>query len=74
MEEKHREWIRSAAENLIAVADDTGTSLVEVVAEMERHVVQNTKVGDATRDPIPPGRRGYTLQGGRLIEYDSLGG
>jgi predicted metal-dependent enzyme (double-stranded beta helix superfamily) len=65
---RHRRMIAEAASLLVAVADDSGTSLVDVIADLERHVVQETKVGDAEHAPLPPGRRGYTLVAGRLVE------
>lgn len=60
--------IREAAGILIAVADDTGTSLVDVIAEAERFIVEETKVGDGTKQRVGRGRRGYTLVKGRLVE------
>lgn len=68
IEDRYQNMIADAAAQLIAVADDTAISLVDVIATMERHVVTKTKVGDAAKCKIPPGRRGYTLRRGRLIE------
>ena len=65
--ERDKEWIKDAAALLIAAADEYGRDLVEVIAEMERHIVEGTKVGDAKKETIPPGRRGYTLKNGRLV-------
>ncbi len=67
LETKHREWIEAAAANVIAVADDLGVDLVDVIAEMERYIVKETKVGDAVTDSIPSGRRAYTLRNSRLV-------
>lgn len=67
LETKHREWIETAAAAVIAVADDLGVDLVDVVAEMERHIVMETKVGDAVTDSIPSDRRSYTLRNNRLV-------
>lgn len=66
---RHRRLIEEAAANLVAVADDSGESLVSVIAAMERHIVEATKVGDARVDEIHPGRRGYTLREDRLVEH-----
>ena len=41
--------IADAALSAIAVADDSGHSLLDVIAEMERFIVKDTKVGDARR-------------------------
>jgi hypothetical protein len=67
MIERHQNMVQEAAAKLIAVADDTGLNLVYVLAEMERHIVQETKVGDAKKNPPPPGQYGYTLEHGRLV-------
>lgn len=58
--------IEDAALTLLAVADDSGQSLIDVIAEAERFLVEETKVGDARAIKIPKGRRGYTLIDGRL--------
>lgn len=63
MNERHKSMLRDAADTLIAVADDSGTSLVDVLAEVERYVIEETKVGG---DP-PRGRRAYRLVP-RLVE------
>lgn len=63
MIKRHRKMIEDAAAALIAVADDSGECLVSVIADMERYMVHETKVGS----PAPPGRRGYRLQGGRIV-------
>lgn len=68
LQERHHQQIRDAAAALIGVADDTGASLVDVIAEAERFIVEETKVGDARKNPPGPGRRGYTLIAGRLAE------
>ncbi len=67
LETRHREWIEEAAVNVIAVADSLCIDLVDVIAEMERYIIQETKVGDAEAVEIPAGRRGYTLRDGRLV-------
>ena len=59
--------IQDAAAALIAVADDSGTSLIDVISYMEHYIVNETKVDDG-RNGCGPGRRGYTLLGGRLVE------
>lgn len=64
MNERQRSLIKEAAEALIAAADDSGESLVDVIAETERYIVVETKVGG----PVPEGRRGYELVNGRLRE------
>jgi S-adenosylhomocysteine hydrolase len=67
--------IEDAAAKVIAVADDSGMSLIDVIAEMERYIVQETKVGDAgDGSQVPPGRRGYTLIDGRLVEVGPAAG
>lgn len=63
MIKRHQKMIEDAAAKLIAVADDSGECLVSVIADMERYMVWETKVGS----PVPPGRRGYRLQGGRIV-------
>lgn len=63
MNERHKSMLRDAADALIAVADDSGTSLVDVLAEVERYAIEETKVGG----DAPPGRRGYRLVP-RLVE------
>ena len=65
--ERHQAMVIDAALGLIAVADDLAIDLVDVVAAMERYIVENTKVGDAMVDGIADGRRGYTLKDGRLV-------
>jgi len=66
--DRDKEWIKEAASLLIAAADEYGRDLVEVIAEMERYIVEGTKVGDAKKEKIPPHRRGYTLnKNGRLV-------
>ncbi len=65
---RHQDMVEKAASLLLAVADDSGESLVDVFAEAERILVEETKVGDATKIDVGPGRRGYTLVGGRLVE------
>lgn len=70
--ERHKQSIKKAANGLIGVADDMGIDLVEVLAEMERFIIEETKVGDATTFPILPGRNGYTLSNGRLIKIDQI--
>jgi hypothetical protein len=60
--------IEDAALTLLAVADDSGQGLIDVIAEAERFLVEETKVGDARAVKIPKGRRGYTLIDGRLVE------
>lgn len=57
MNERHKSMLRDAADTLIAVADDSGTSLVDVIAEVERYAIEETKVGK----PAPSGRRRYRL-------------
>lgn len=65
----HQSWIRNAAIEVIAVADDSGESLVDVIAAMERYIIEKTKVSDAgDGSQVRPGRRGYTLVDGRLVE------
>lgn len=77
--DRHRAMIIEAAALLIAVADDSGTSLIDVIAEAERFIVEETKVGDAAKDgpakeALLPGRVGYTLINGRLTQiYPSRG-
>ena len=67
--------IEDAAARIIAVADDSGVSLIDVLAELERFVVQETKVSDAGDGRnVEPGRRGYTLVGGRLVEVGPSAG
>jgi hypothetical protein len=69
--DQHQRLIVEAARAVIAVADDSGTSLVDVISELERYIVQETKVGDAGSDPhVPLGRRSYTLVQGRLVEVE----
>lgn len=71
----HRGWIKKAALEVIAVADDSGQSLVTVIAEMERYIIEETKVGDAGDGrSVAKGRRGYTLVGGRLVEVGPSAG
>jgi hypothetical protein len=73
--ERHREWIKNAAAEVIAVADDSGISLVDVIAELERFIIHETKVGDAgDGSDVRPGRRGYTLREGRLVEVGPSAG
>ena len=68
----HKDWIKNAALEVIAVADDSGQSLVDVIAEMERYIIEETKVSDAgDGSRVRPGRRGYTLVKGRLVEVGS---
>jgi len=65
----HQRLIEDAASAVVAVADDSGDSLVAVIAAMERFIVEKTKVGDAgDGSQLPKGRRGYTLIDGRLVE------
>jgi hypothetical protein len=54
--------IEKAAGHLIAVADDSGRCLVDVIAEMERYIVRRIGV-------VPADRRGYTIRDGRLVPY-----
>jgi len=62
----HEEMIAEAASLLIAVADDSGKSLVDVIANMERYILKETKVGgNGVR-----GRRRYAQAYGRLVEVD----
>ena len=68
---RHRRFISDAASAVIAVADDLGVSLVDVIAEMERFIVEETKVGDAAVVPVDEGQRGYTLKDGRLVEISN---
>ena len=63
----HQEMIEDAAGLLIAVADDSGRDLVSVIADAERFIVEGPKGGDAAKQAIQPGRRGYTLRDGRLV-------
>jgi len=73
--DRHRHMIEEAAGLVIAVADDSGVSLVDVIAELERFVVQDTKVSDAGNgSDVPPDRRGYTLVAGRLVEVGPAAG
>jgi len=73
--DRHHHMIEEAAGLVLAVADDSGISLIDVISEMERYLVQETKVGDAgSGHQVPPGRRGYTLIGGRLIEVGPAAG
>ena len=65
---RYHEWVETAATSLIAVADEFGISLVDVIAETERYIIEKTKVGDAAGKSVEPGRRGYTLRNGRLVE------
>lgn len=65
---RHKKMLRQAVDLLVAVADDSGESLVDVIAEAERVIVEETKVGDACVEGVGPGRRGYTLIDGRLHE------
>lgn len=67
LDEEHMGWVRDAGSMLIAAADETGTDLVEVIATMERWIIEHTKVGDAAKVKVPPGRRGYTLRNGRMV-------
>jgi hypothetical protein len=67
--ERHQRMIEDAASKLIAVADDSGTCLVEVIGRMERFIVNGTKVGDAKLVPVDADRYGYTLQDGRLVRF-----
>jgi len=67
MIERHQRVVENAAGLLIAVADDSGTCLVEVISRMERYGVEETKVRDASLKPVPPDRNGYTLKDGRLV-------
>jgi S-adenosylhomocysteine hydrolase len=67
--------IEEAAGYVVAVADDSGESLIVVIAKMERYIVEKTKVGDAgDGSQLPPGRRGYTLIDGRLVEVGPSAG
>ncbi len=73
--DRHQSWIKNAAIEVIAVADDSGESLIAVIAAMERYIVEQTKVGDAgDGSQLPPGRRGYTLIDGRLVEVGPSAG
>ena len=63
---RHQQMIRDAAALAIAVADDSGESLVNVLKEMERYIIEETKVGGTA----PPGRREYALVGGRILELN----
>ena len=67
-EERHAKLVADAAGAMIALADDTGRSLIDVLADVERFIVEKTKVGDAAREGVEPGQRGYTLRDGRLVE------
>ena len=69
--DRHHRMIKDAAAHVIAAADDSSTSLVDVISEMERYIVHETKVGDAAKIDLPQGRRGYTLRDGRLVELSS---
>jgi hypothetical protein len=74
MEQRHREDLKTADDSLVGVADDVGLSLVDVIAAMEHYIVEETKVGDGALVPVPPGRRGYTLNRvGRLVELSTGG-
>lgn len=66
----HQHLIEEAAAQIVAIADDSGQSLVDVIAAMERFIVEKTKVGS----PVPPDRRRYTLVDGRLVEVDATAG
>jgi len=66
--DQHRKMISEAAGLVVGVADDSGASLIDVIAEVERYIIEKTKVGDATEQTPPPDRRGYTLVNGRLVE------
>lgn len=68
MEQRHKDMIINAANSVVGVADDLGMNLIDVIAEMERYIVEKTKVGDATKIDILEGRRGYTLKDGRLVQ------
>jgi hypothetical protein len=71
----HQRLIEEAAASVIAVADDSGESLVSVIAAMEKYIVEKTKVGDAGAEgTVPTGRRGYTLVNGRLVEVGLAAG
>lgn len=73
--ERHQSWIQNAAIEVIAVADDSGESLITVIAAMEKYIVEQTKVGDAgDGSSVRPGRRGYTLIDGRLVEVGPAAG
>ena len=73
--DRHQSWIKNAAIEVIAVADDSGQSLIAVIAAMERYIVEETKVGDAgDGSQVRPGRRGYTLIEGRLVEVGPAAG
>ncbi len=74
---RHRKLIEDAAASLIAVADDVAIDLITLIAEMERYIVEETKVGNAARDPQVQadireyGRYGYTLnEKGRLVRVE----
>jgi hypothetical protein len=68
MLESHQKMLQEAAALLVAIADDSGESLVDVVAATEQFIAEKTKVGDAAKLPALEGRRGYTLVNGRLVE------
>jgi hypothetical protein len=73
--DRHQKWIETAAMEVIATADDSGESLVTVIAAMEKYIVEQTKVGDAgDGSSVRPGRRGYTLIDGRLVEVGPAAG
>lgn len=71
--ERHKQGIKKTACVLVGIADDTGTDLLEVIAEMERFIIEETKVGDALGRPVKSGRNGYTLKNGRLTKVNQDG-
>ena len=58
----YAQWVHDAAGILIGQADNSGCSLVDVIATVEQFIVEQTKVGDALVNDVEPGRRGYTLK------------
>jgi len=60
LEDGARRLISDAAASVIAVADNYGICLLDILAELERYIVQETKVGDA-RGSDRSDRRRYTL-------------
>lgn len=69
--DRHQRMIADAAGLVIAVADDSSTSLIDVIAEMERVIVEDSKVGDSANGEVPADRTGYTLKDGRLVEVQA---
>lgn len=67
----HQKAITHAADIVVGIADDCGHNLVDVIAAMERYIVEETKVGDAATwdEGVPGGVNGYTLVDGRLTRY-----